>query len=197
MSSPITTHVLDTTRGMPAVGVPVTLEFEAAPGTWNLLGQGKTDGDGRIRDLLPAETALGDGTTIYLPTVVAQFHDSEDNFRLFKVLAAHGAGQIEFGTYDRSTTPLRAAFYEIDERFRDSRARKRGEKAPMPRDLGYSTVLSLFPDPLFAQRHECRLDLVDGPIDEIRRRPFRRDRRNDDDAPVFRRRQLLRKRHEE
>ncbi len=62
MSSPITTHVLDTTLGKPAAGVPVTLEFEAAPGSWNLLGKGNTDIDGRLRDLLPADIALAAGT---------------------------------------------------------------------------------------------------------------------------------------
>jgi 5-hydroxyisourate hydrolase len=62
MSSPITTHVLDTTLGQPASGVPVTLEFESAPGAWSMLGKGHTDADGRIRDLLPAGTPLAAGT---------------------------------------------------------------------------------------------------------------------------------------
>ncbi len=51
MSSPITTHVLDTAAGRPAAGVPVTLEHQGA--TWALLASGTTDDDGRIRDLLP------------------------------------------------------------------------------------------------------------------------------------------------
>jgi 5-hydroxyisourate hydrolase len=61
MTSPITTHVLDTAKGKPAAGVPVTLEFQAQ-GNWKLLAQGSTDDDGRIRDLLPAETPLLAGT---------------------------------------------------------------------------------------------------------------------------------------
>jgi 5-hydroxyisourate hydrolase len=48
--SGITTHVLDTSRGRPAAGVPVTLEVEAAGG-WKLLGKGITNGEGRITDL--------------------------------------------------------------------------------------------------------------------------------------------------
>ncbi|HWM84915.1 MAG TPA: hydroxyisourate hydrolase [Kofleriaceae bacterium] len=51
--SAITTHVLDVARGRAAAGVPITLAVEEAAG-WRQLGQGATDGDGRLRDLLPA-----------------------------------------------------------------------------------------------------------------------------------------------
>ena len=51
--SAITTHVLDTARGRPAAGVPITLDIDEG-GSWRRLGQGATDGDGRLRDLLPA-----------------------------------------------------------------------------------------------------------------------------------------------
>jgi 5-hydroxyisourate hydrolase len=57
----ITTHVLDTARGRPAAGVPVTLEVRAGDG-WRELGRGATDEDGRARGLLPGETALVPGT---------------------------------------------------------------------------------------------------------------------------------------
>jgi len=58
--SAITTHVLDTARGRPAAGVPVTLEIEAAGG-WILLGKGTTNADGRLSDLLAKETAIEAG----------------------------------------------------------------------------------------------------------------------------------------
>ncbi len=58
--SGITTHVLDTSRGRPADGVPVTLEVEAAGG-WKLIGKGSTNGDGRITDLVPKGTACAAG----------------------------------------------------------------------------------------------------------------------------------------
>jgi 5-hydroxyisourate hydrolase len=45
----ITTHVLDTSRGRPAGGIPVRLEVQAGHG-WRELGSGATDGDGRLRD---------------------------------------------------------------------------------------------------------------------------------------------------
>ena len=59
--SRITTHVLDTALGRPAVGVPVRLERVAADGRLEVLGQGATDDDGRLRDLAPPGPALVPG----------------------------------------------------------------------------------------------------------------------------------------
>ncbi|HEX7300191.1 MAG TPA: hydroxyisourate hydrolase [Solirubrobacteraceae bacterium] len=56
----ISTHVLDTARGHPAEGVAVVLEREAR-GEWEELARATTDGDGRVRELLPAEAGLDDG----------------------------------------------------------------------------------------------------------------------------------------
>lgn len=47
----ISTHVLDTARGRPAAGMPVTLARRAADGSWHELGQAQTDPDGRVREL--------------------------------------------------------------------------------------------------------------------------------------------------
>jgi hypothetical protein len=58
---------------------------------------------------VPQESRIGDGKTIHLPTAIAEFEDDDKDFRLFKVLAAHGAGQIEFGTFEKDTIGLRAA----------------------------------------------------------------------------------------
>ena len=58
--SAITTHVLDTTMGRPAARVPVMLEFLSAQG-WQTLGQGTTDEDGRLRNLLPRDFKLAPG----------------------------------------------------------------------------------------------------------------------------------------
>lgn len=51
MNSPITTHVLDTTRGKPARGIRISLEKKQRK-TWMKLASGKTNADGRIMDLL-------------------------------------------------------------------------------------------------------------------------------------------------
>jgi 5-hydroxyisourate hydrolase len=56
--SAITTHVLDTARGRPAAGIPVTLAAWRDP-EWQPIGEGKTDEDGRIRELGPATVAAG------------------------------------------------------------------------------------------------------------------------------------------
>ena len=58
--SAITTHVLDTARGRPGAGLPVTLEVEAAGG-WKLVGKGTTNAEGRISDLVPNETTIEAG----------------------------------------------------------------------------------------------------------------------------------------
>jgi 5-hydroxyisourate hydrolase len=58
--SPITTHILDTSRGCPAPGVLVVLEHERGGG-WLELGRGTTDADGRAKGLLPADATLQPG----------------------------------------------------------------------------------------------------------------------------------------
>ncbi|MDX6696282.1 MAG: 5-hydroxyisourate hydrolase [Blastocatellia bacterium] len=58
--SAITTHILDVARGRPAGGVPVVLEHESA-GEWTEIGSGRTDGDGRLKDLLADDFALTAG----------------------------------------------------------------------------------------------------------------------------------------
>jgi 5-hydroxyisourate hydrolase len=60
MSSPLTTHVLDTARGVPAQGVPIELETLKG-GAWTPLSKGTTNADGRCPDLL-APGALKRGT---------------------------------------------------------------------------------------------------------------------------------------
>ena len=84
--SAITTHVLDTARGRPAAGVPITLEIQAGE-SWRELGRGVTDDDGRLRTLLPdgQRPAAGTyritfdtdayfaGAASFFPTVEIQF----------------------------------------------------------------------------------------------------------------------------
>ncbi|MCA1631481.1 MAG: hypothetical protein LC774_14315, partial [Acidobacteria bacterium] len=74
---------------------------------------------------VPHEARINDGRTIQLPGSVAEFADDALNFRLYKVLAAHAAGQIEFGTHARAggggdaepqiNHALRAAFDSLAE----------------------------------------------------------------------------------
>ena len=58
--SQITTHILDTTRGLPAANVPITL-FLQVNGEWQEISTGLTNTDGRIGDLLKSDLVLDAG----------------------------------------------------------------------------------------------------------------------------------------
>ena len=126
---------------------------------------------------MPDGSRIGDGRTIYLPSNAAEFDSDEMNFRLYKVLAAHGSGQIEFGTFARDTAQLRAAYRELDLIF-SATAEQRdafslagyiedvqsGERADptaaapdrsrpkIPPGSDYRAVLQAFPEPRLARR---------------------------------------------
>jgi len=51
--SAITTHVLDTARGIPARGVRVSLEQIDNKEQWHAIGHGVTDSSGRLKTLMP------------------------------------------------------------------------------------------------------------------------------------------------
>lgn len=60
MPSHVTTHVLDTAHGGPAVGVPVTLSLvHPSAGVVEPLAIGSTDADGRVADLGPEKLPAG------------------------------------------------------------------------------------------------------------------------------------------
>ena len=138
---------------------------------------------------VPVEARLGDGRTIHLPSTVSEFGDEELDFRLYKVLAAHAAGQIEFGTYERDTDDLRAAHTALSELYdpqnQDARdafslgdqmaqignLRTSDESKPQIDNLGYSDVLNLFPIPALARRIFGTLE--NGRIDRRLRRTYR------------------------
>ncbi|MQY14164.1 5-hydroxyisourate hydrolase [Streptomyces sp. RB5] len=54
----VSTHILDTSTGRPAPGVPVTLSARGG-GDWTVLGSSVTDADGRCRDLPPLPEGTG------------------------------------------------------------------------------------------------------------------------------------------
>jgi 5-hydroxyisourate hydrolase len=58
--SAITTHVLDTSKGRPGVGVAIVLEFLTDKG-WREIGGGTTNADGRCPTLLPRDHVLEAG----------------------------------------------------------------------------------------------------------------------------------------
>ena len=57
--SPITTHVLDTAKGIPAANIEVTLEY-FINGNWQTVATGKTDSDGRIMEWMENGAETGE-----------------------------------------------------------------------------------------------------------------------------------------
>jgi hypothetical protein len=90
---------------------------------------------------VPVESRIGDGRTIPLPSAVAEFGDDELDFRLYKVLAAHAAGQIEFGTYEQGTETLRAAYAALIETYTPENADAR-DAFSLPDEMVGQTFLS-------------------------------------------------------
>lgn len=129
---------------------------------------------------MPQESRIGDGKTVYLPSLVNEFDSDEMDFRLYKVLAAHGAGQIEFGTFEKDSKNLKAAFAELNELYAATADEtdafslagyiedvQKGEKAlsdeeikaeikkrfkKLPKDSDYRAVLQVFPEPRLAKK---------------------------------------------
>ncbi len=85
--SQVTTHVLDTALGRPAVGIPVRL---LAAG--QLLASGETDADGRVTGLGPDELAPGeyrlefDVATPYFPRITIDFFVTDATYHHVPVL---------------------------------------------------------------------------------------------------------------
>jgi 5-hydroxyisourate hydrolase len=58
----ISTHVLDTSTGRPAVGIGVILERQGMSGDLEAVSRARTDQDGRVRELVPGAVDLEVGT---------------------------------------------------------------------------------------------------------------------------------------
>lgn len=58
--SQLTTHILDTSRGIPAAGVSVVL-FQQENNNWKEIASGITNDDGRIADLIKKDVMLTAG----------------------------------------------------------------------------------------------------------------------------------------
>lgn len=129
---------------------------------------------------IPQESRIGDGKTINLPSTIAEFDTEEMDFRLYKVLAAYGAGQIECGTFAKDSTELKAAFTELAELYSATAEQvdafslagyiediQKGERAlsddeireeikrrrkSLPKGSDYKAVLNIFPEPRLARK---------------------------------------------
>ncbi len=129
---------------------------------------------------MPQESRIGDGKTIYLPNTIAEFNTEEMDFRLFKVLSAYGAGQIEFGTFLKDTIELKAAFDDLAQIYSATADQidafslagyiedvQKGERAlsdqelqhektkrtsSLPKGSDYKAILNAFPEPRLARK---------------------------------------------
>jgi 5-hydroxyisourate hydrolase len=72
--SPITTHILDTSRGLPAADVRVILDRQTGPQSWTEVASGATNADGRIADLLPDSAPITAGVYRLRFATAAYFH---------------------------------------------------------------------------------------------------------------------------
>lgn len=86
--SPITTHVLDVSRGRPATGIAVKLELLESTNQWQLLGEGETNDDGRVLNLLPPNQLLAGRYRLIFATA--------DYFTAQKIDAFYPQVAIEF-----------------------------------------------------------------------------------------------------
>jgi len=154
------------------------LPLEKIQGILRIYIEGLTGKEVEISPLsaIPHESRIGDGKTIYLPATISEFEDDEIDFRLYKVLAAHGAGQIEFGTFERDTVGLKAAYAGLSELYEASADQldafslggyiedvQSGEEAVpneqlrrrtkvLPKDSDYRVILKMFPEPRLAKK---------------------------------------------
>ena len=158
------------------------LPLETIQGVLRIYVEGLTGKEVEVSPLsaMPQESRIGDGRTIYLPSSVSEFDDEDMNFRLYKVLAAHGAGQIEFGTFAKDTTELKAAYADLSGIFdatadqidafslsgyiedvqkgeaalgeNEIRAELKKRSPKLPKNSDYKAVLQVFPEPRLAKK---------------------------------------------
>jgi nitric oxide reductase NorD protein len=167
------------------------LTLESVAHTLRLYVEGLTGRSLNIASLasIPDEAKIGDGKTIYLPSVVAEFEGEKENFRLFKVLAAHAAGQIEFRTYFKDAPEIlavlaetRTAFsHQLKRRNTDSESEVAANAGGSDRDaasqgIDFLTVLAEYPNTELALRLFTTIE--NGRIDYLLRSVYRGIRRD-------------------
>ncbi len=103
--SKVTSHILDTELGKPASGVSISLEvFEKE--SWRMVGEAKTDDDGRVIDWLKEDIQTGryrisfdvekyfstQNRDCFYPSVAIEFYleDAKQHYHVPLLLNAHG-----------------------------------------------------------------------------------------------------------
>jgi len=78
MTYQITTHVLDLVQGTPANNIPATLETLTGSDSWETVGTGRTNDDGRIDNILNDNEQVSSGT--YRLTFDVSSYFEQDSF---------------------------------------------------------------------------------------------------------------------
>jgi 5-hydroxyisourate hydrolase len=92
----ISTHILDTARGVPARDVTVHLERHENSGEWRVVASARTDDDGRCNQLLPEGETLAPG--IYrLAFDTASYFAAQEVYGLYPIV------QITFAVREGET----------------------------------------------------------------------------------------------
>lgn len=90
--SQITTHILDTSIGQPAVGVSIQLQIKTNDG-WQQLAEGVTNADGRILNLLQPNINVELG-------IYKMVFDTEGYFKKQNIKSFYPSVSIEFEVFD-------------------------------------------------------------------------------------------------
>ena len=85
MKSPITTHVLDTAQGQPVANIHVVLEVQRTQKSWETVGEGRTDTNGRINNFLIETESMSPGT-YRLTFNVSPYFQSQDVDSFYSVI---------------------------------------------------------------------------------------------------------------
>ncbi len=75
--SQITTHVLDTSKGIPAKGITIRLQKPAGNDQWEDIVNGETNDDGRIPGFLPDDKVIEPGVYRMLFETKAYFESNQ------------------------------------------------------------------------------------------------------------------------
>jgi 5-hydroxyisourate hydrolase len=75
--SQITTHVLDTSKGLPAEGIKISLQSPAGEDQWEDITSGITNNDGRIEGFLPNDKVIKPGIYRMLFDTKAYFDNNK------------------------------------------------------------------------------------------------------------------------
>jgi hypothetical protein len=118
---------------------------------------------------------LHDGQTVILPPLIADFEEEHHNFKLYKALAAHAAGQIEFGTYQENFAALYAVQTEVMLAFASASPQTAETQTQAP-TVNFLSVLQYFPEQETA--HRIFTTVENGRIDRHLRQQYRGLRRD-------------------